>query len=301
MTLGLDRERLAVLVHEVRSPVAALSAVAEAAADAPADDSVASASSSRLALAACSRRSSESSWTSPLRRCAWNGSTLRRSSRDAVGAFAVRGAGVDGARSTRLRSSWTAIPCGSGRRSTTSSRTLSRTGLRRPVDSSGRGVRDGVRDRGLGRRARVSRPTSSHASSSSVCVSTRARRAQGSGSRSARAIVEAHGGTLAVESTSAKGRRSRSSLPARRVSSGHLSLEVVRTETPAVPRVLADRERRAGGREVDVSRRHPHRASSGDGIHLGVARLLDDDVRRRGRSVASTRTRRDRRRRRRGR
>lgn len=40
MSSGLDQARLAVLVHEVRSPVAALSAVAETVADLPADDSM---------------------------------------------------------------------------------------------------------------------------------------------------------------------------------------------------------------------------------------------------------------------
>jgi signal transduction histidine kinase len=40
MSSGLDQARLAVLVHEVRSPVAALSAVAETVGDLPADDSM---------------------------------------------------------------------------------------------------------------------------------------------------------------------------------------------------------------------------------------------------------------------
>jgi signal transduction histidine kinase len=40
MSSGLDQARLAVLVHEVRSPVAALSAVAETVADLPADDAM---------------------------------------------------------------------------------------------------------------------------------------------------------------------------------------------------------------------------------------------------------------------
>lgn len=40
MSTGLDHARLAVLVHEVRSPVAALAAVAETVADSPADDSM---------------------------------------------------------------------------------------------------------------------------------------------------------------------------------------------------------------------------------------------------------------------
>jgi two-component system sensor histidine kinase BaeS len=51
MTSGLDQARLAVLVHEVRSPVAALSAVAETVADMPADDSMRQ-ELVRLALAA---------------------------------------------------------------------------------------------------------------------------------------------------------------------------------------------------------------------------------------------------------
>lgn len=51
MSSDLDHERLAVLVHEVRSPVAALSAVAEAAAGAPSDD-VSHRELARLALAA---------------------------------------------------------------------------------------------------------------------------------------------------------------------------------------------------------------------------------------------------------
>jgi len=43
--------------------------------------------------------------------------------------------------------------------------------------------------------------------------------------------------------------------------------------------MLADRKRRAGGREVDVSRRYTHRRCAGSGIDLGVTGLLDDDVR----------------------
>jgi two-component system sensor histidine kinase BaeS len=52
MTDDLDRERLAVLVHEVRSPVAALSAIAEAVAEAD-FDAVARAELVGLVLAAC--------------------------------------------------------------------------------------------------------------------------------------------------------------------------------------------------------------------------------------------------------
>lgn len=53
MTAGLDNDRLAVLVHEVRSPVAALAAVAETAADSPRGESDALPVLVRLALAAC--------------------------------------------------------------------------------------------------------------------------------------------------------------------------------------------------------------------------------------------------------
>jgi two-component system sensor histidine kinase BaeS len=52
MSEGLDRARLAVLVHEVRSPVAALSAVAEAVGESTPDES-ARPELVRLALAAC--------------------------------------------------------------------------------------------------------------------------------------------------------------------------------------------------------------------------------------------------------
>ena len=52
MTSGLDDARLAVLVHEVRSPVAALSAVSEAIAE-PGHDGAAQRDLVRLAVAAC--------------------------------------------------------------------------------------------------------------------------------------------------------------------------------------------------------------------------------------------------------
>lgn len=52
MTAGLDNDRLAVLVHEVRSPVAALAALAETAADSR-GESDAMPTLARLALAAC--------------------------------------------------------------------------------------------------------------------------------------------------------------------------------------------------------------------------------------------------------
>ena len=92
MSADLDRERLAVLVHEVRSPVAALAAVAQAAAAAPADD-VPRRELVRLALAAS--RAIErivmdiavtSVRTEPLDAAAL--------AHDAVAAFSVRGASV---------------------------------------------------------------------------------------------------------------------------------------------------------------------------------------------------------------
>jgi signal transduction histidine kinase len=52
MTSPLDTDRLSVLVHEVRSPVAALAAIAETAAESAAGDS-ARADLARLAVAAC--------------------------------------------------------------------------------------------------------------------------------------------------------------------------------------------------------------------------------------------------------
>jgi two-component system sensor histidine kinase BaeS len=52
MTARLDSDRLEVLVHEVRSPVAALAAIAETAAEAPTGDST-RADLARLAVAAC--------------------------------------------------------------------------------------------------------------------------------------------------------------------------------------------------------------------------------------------------------
>jgi signal transduction histidine kinase len=52
MTARLDSDRLGVLVHEVRSPVAALAAIAETAAEAPSGDSTRT-ELARLALAAC--------------------------------------------------------------------------------------------------------------------------------------------------------------------------------------------------------------------------------------------------------
>jgi signal transduction histidine kinase len=52
MTGDLDRERLAVLVHEVRSPVAALSAIAETVGG-PGDDAAARAELVRLVVGAC--------------------------------------------------------------------------------------------------------------------------------------------------------------------------------------------------------------------------------------------------------
>ena len=53
MTAGPDNDRLAVLVHEVRSPVTALAAVAETAADSAGGEHDALAVLVRLALAAC--------------------------------------------------------------------------------------------------------------------------------------------------------------------------------------------------------------------------------------------------------
>ena len=92
MTSELKRERLAVLVHEVRSPVAALAAVAEAAGGARAAD-LPRRELARLAIAASHAIerivmdiAATSVRTEPL--------DVAALARDAVGAFSVRGASV---------------------------------------------------------------------------------------------------------------------------------------------------------------------------------------------------------------
>lgn len=92
MTSELERERLAVLVHEVRSPVAALSAVAEVAAGAPADD-LPRRELARLALAA-SRAIARIVMDIALTSVRMEPLDAVALANDAVAAFSVRGAPV---------------------------------------------------------------------------------------------------------------------------------------------------------------------------------------------------------------
>lgn len=92
MTSDLERERLAVLVHEVRSPVAALSAVAEAAAGAPAAD-LSRRQLTRLALAA-SQAIERIVLDFAVASVHLEGLDAAMLVRDAVAAFSVRGASV---------------------------------------------------------------------------------------------------------------------------------------------------------------------------------------------------------------
>lgn len=92
MSSDLDRERLVVLVHEVRSPVAALSAVAEAAAGAPSDD-LSQRELARLALAA-SRAIERIVMDIAVASVRMERLDVAALAHDAVAAFSVRGASV---------------------------------------------------------------------------------------------------------------------------------------------------------------------------------------------------------------
>lgn len=92
MSSGLDRVRLAVLVHEVRSPVAALSAVAETVAELPADDSRRR-DLVRLAVAA-SRGIERIVMDLAVVSVRLEPLDVRALARDAAASFAVRGASV---------------------------------------------------------------------------------------------------------------------------------------------------------------------------------------------------------------
>lgn len=202
MTSGVERERLAVLVHEVRSPVAALSAVAEAAAGASADDLP----RRRLAgLAVAAARAIErivmdiavtSVRTEPLDAAALT--------QDAVAAFSVRGATVvaDGigrplvvdADPVRLRQVLDNLianaltHAGSGERVTVR---VTATGDRVEIAISDAGR--GIQHEDL---ARIFEP--------GVRLGTDAT-GSGLGLALSRAIVEAHGGTIGVDSIVGEG------------------------------------------------------------------------------------------------
>lgn len=202
MRADLDHARLAVLVHEVRSPVAALSAVAEAVADPPRDDSLRR-ELVRLALGAAHAierivmdLAVASVRMEPIE--------LEALVRDTVVSFAVRGANVvaeagDGqivveGDPVRLRQALdnliaNALAHGASGSTVTVSTTESKDGIAIAVSDVGPGIapEDLTRMFELGVRLDASTTGS------------------GLGLTLSRAIVEAHGGVLDVESTPSEG------------------------------------------------------------------------------------------------
>ena len=200
MTPGPDRERLTVLVHEVRSPVAALSAVAEAAAGAA--DDVPRRRLAELALAAAraiERIVMDIAVTS-VRMEPLDAAALAR---DAVAAFSVRGARVVAeeigaplvvdADPVRLRQVLDNLignaltHAGSG--AVTVRVAATRDGVEIAVSDGGRGIPQEEL-------ARIFEP--------GVRLGTDLT-GSGLGLALSRAIVEAHGGTIAVDSIVGEG------------------------------------------------------------------------------------------------
>lgn len=212
MSSGLDHARLAILVHEVRSPVAALEALTEAVADPPADDSTRR-ELVRLALAAS--RGIErivmdlavaSVRTEPLDAVALV--------RDGVASFVVRGESivVEGndapllvdADPVRLRQALdnlivNALSHGSSETPVAVRTVAAKEGVTIAVSDSGPGIApDGLeRIFELGVRLDAGAPGS------------------GLGLAVSRAIIDAHGGALDVESTPGEGSTFTIVLPAR--------------------------------------------------------------------------------------
>jgi len=200
MTSDVERQRLALLVHEVRSPVAALSAVAEAAAGAPADD-MPRHELARLAVAASRaiQRIVMDVAVASVRMEPLDAAALAH---DAVAAFSVRGASVvaEGvvhplvvdADPVRLRQVLDNLianaltHAGSG-------------GFVRVRVTATQGVEIAVSDAGRGippdELARIFEPG----------VHFGAETGSGLGLALCRAIVDAHGGTIAVDSVVGEG------------------------------------------------------------------------------------------------
>jgi signal transduction histidine kinase len=212
MTARLDNERLSILVHEVRSPVAALSAVAEAMRQGPVDDATRD-ELFRLGLSACRgiERIVMDVAVVSVRIAPVDVAELVH---DAVGAFAVRGANVraqvdgghlivDGDR-VRLRQAVdnliaNALVHGDGVDAIRVHAIRSPTGVEISVSNSGAGMssEDTARIFEVGVRLTDSAPGS------------------GLGLPLTRAIVDAHGGVLEVESTAGAGATFTIALPAR--------------------------------------------------------------------------------------
>lgn len=212
MSAGLDRARLDVLVHEVRSPVAALSAVAETVAGRPLDESVRS-ELVRLALAACrgiERIVLDLAVASVRSELIDAGSVAR----DAVGSFELRGADVAAeigpeplvvdADPVRLRQALDNLIANALRHGASSKPVMVRAS--RPQDA----VEIAVADAGPGipsdELERIFEP--------GVRLDRTAGGA-GLGLALARSIVDAHGGRLRVDSRPGEGSTFTIELPAR--------------------------------------------------------------------------------------
>lgn len=212
MTAALDHARLAVLVHEVRSPVAALSAVAETVADLPRDDSMRR-ELVRLALDA-TRAIERIVMDLAVASVRMEPVQLEALVRDAVASFAVRGAnvvaeGVDGplvvdGDPVRLRQVLdnliaNALAHGASESTVKVRTTGSKDGVAIAVSDTGSGIRPEDLARMFELGVRLDARTSG----------------SGLGLTLSRAIVGAHGGVLEVESTPGEGSTFTIVLPAR--------------------------------------------------------------------------------------
>jgi two-component system sensor histidine kinase BaeS len=202
MSAGFDHARLAILVHEVRSPVAALSAVAETVADLPADDSMRD-ELVRLALAA-SRSIERIVMDLAVASVRMESLDAVALVRDAVASFAVRGESVatEGddapllvdADPVRLRQALdnliaNALAHGGSAGAVAVRTTRSKDGIAIAVSDSGPGVAPDELERIFDLGVRLDANSSG----------------SGLGLAVSRAIVDAHGGSLEVESTPGAG------------------------------------------------------------------------------------------------
>ena len=212
MSAGLDHARLAILVHEVRSPVAALSAVAETVADLPPDDSMRR-DLVRLALAA-SRGIERIVMDLAVASVRTELLDVGALTRDAVASFALRGDSVvvdgDDARlfvdgdPVRLRQALdnliaNALAHGSSRSSVAVRTVASKDAVSISVSDSGPGIAPEELARIFELGVRLDADTTG----------------SGLGLTLTGAIVDAHGGALEVESAPGVGSTFTIVLPAR--------------------------------------------------------------------------------------
>lgn len=207
MTRSPDRDRLAVLVHEVRSPVAALGAIAEAYREA---DASTRRSLAALALAACSgieRIVSDLQVASVVRERV----DVGRVAEEAASAAALRGGTVR----TEIRPELPEVEADPHRLRQAIDNLIANALTHAPeadvlvaVRSAGTTLTVSVTDRGHGI------PFAEQARIFEAGVRLDATRpGSGLGLAIARAIAAAHGGTLAVESTAGQGATFTLSLP----------------------------------------------------------------------------------------